>query len=302
MKIFVAGGTGVVGVPATRALVAAGHDVSVVSRSTDKDAAIDGVGARPVRVSLFDAPGLAAATVGHEAIVNLATNIPPMSKAARPSAWDVNNRIRVEGAANLVDAAIANGGVRYIQESITFPYVDGGDAWIDESFARDDSLATAGATAAEASTQRFTDTGGTGVVLRFAQFYGAASSHTKTFVSMAAKGLSPFLGPPDAYTSFVHADDAAEAVLAALDAPAGVYNVAEDDPMRRRDLAAQLASLVGRTKARSLPHGLLTRLNASVEPLTRSQRVSNRAFAEATGWRPRIGPLDGWTSVVEAIR
>ena len=40
-------------------------------------------------------------------------------------------------------------------------------------------------------------------------------------------------------------DDAASAVVAALDAPSGVYNVADDRPLRRSELASALAEALG---------------------------------------------------------
>jgi hypothetical protein len=48
------------------------------------------------------------------------------------AATAVNDRLRREASAHLVDGALAAGAGRYVQESICFPYVDGGEAWIDE--------------------------------------------------------------------------------------------------------------------------------------------------------------------------
>src|SRR4051812_44368787 len=103
MKIFLAGGTGVIGRRALALLVGAGHDVSVLTRSEAKAAAVRSAGATPVAASLFDRASLVAAFAGHDAVVNLTTHIPPLSKAARASAWKENDRIRTEGSANVVD-------------------------------------------------------------------------------------------------------------------------------------------------------------------------------------------------------
>src|SRR5690349_1799280 len=117
MKVFVAGGTGVVGRRAVERLVEAGHDVSVIARSDEKAALVVSLGATPARVSLFDAPALTEAVAGHEVVVNLATHIPPLTRAGLMSSWQENNRIRTEGARNLADAALAAGASRYVQES-----------------------------------------------------------------------------------------------------------------------------------------------------------------------------------------
>ena len=56
-------------------------------------------------------------------ICNLATHVPPTTKAWRASAWAEHDRIRTEASRNLVDGALAAGAARYIQESIAFRYV-----------------------------------------------------------------------------------------------------------------------------------------------------------------------------------
>ena len=43
--------------------------------------------------------------VGSEAIVHIATNVPTLSKMARPKGWAMHNRLRTEATRNLVDAA-----------------------------------------------------------------------------------------------------------------------------------------------------------------------------------------------------
>jgi nucleoside-diphosphate-sugar epimerase len=287
MKIFLAGGTGVLGRRAVAQLVQAGHTVSVLSRSEAKAEALRAQGAVPIAVSLFDRDALTAAVAGHEVVINLATHIPSVSKAARASAWSENDRIRTEGATNLVDAALAAGARRYVQESIAFIYPDSGDRWIDESVPQIDTPFTSAVVAAERSAQRVTDAGGVGVVLRFGQFYAAESAHTEAMMKGARRGLMILPGAPDAYAVEINADDAAAAVVAALDAPAGVYNVVDDEPITRAEVAAVLAAAVGRKRLRTLP-GFAQRIAAKKAPnMVTSQRVSNQAFKTATGWAPR---------------
>src|SRR5919197_900673 len=119
MRIFVAGATGVVGQRAVPLLVEAGHEVTAVARTPEKAAWLRSVGATPVSVDLFDAAAVTEAMAGHDVVINLATSIPPASRAARRSAWAGNDRIRTVASANLAGAAIATGAGRYIQESIS---------------------------------------------------------------------------------------------------------------------------------------------------------------------------------------
>jgi len=87
---------------------------------------------------------------------------------------------------------------------------------------------------AERSAQRFTASGGTGVVLRFGGLYGPDALLVE-MLNMMRKGMSPVPGDPGAFLSSLSQDDAAAAVVAALGVPARTYNIVEDDPMRRGD-------------------------------------------------------------------
>jgi nucleoside-diphosphate-sugar epimerase len=246
-----------------------------------------------VTVDLFDADAVAAAVVGHEAVVNLATSIPPLTKAARGSAWTTNERLRSEASNHLVDAALQAGATRYVQESIAFPYVDAGDRWIDEDHPVDHVGPFTGARDAEAAAARFAAKGGQGVVLRFAQFYAPDSSHTQAFSASIRRRVNPFLGPLDAYVSFIHADDAGAAVVAALDAPSGTYNVADDEPMTRAEAGRVVAEALGVKQPHSVPKLVQAATPSSAKLLMRSQRVSNRRFKEATGWAPAHPSIRG---------
>jgi hypothetical protein len=53
-------------------------------------------------------------------------------------AWLENDRIRTEGSAAIVDAAIEAGVSRVVQESVSVLYRDRGDEWIDEDSPIDD--------------------------------------------------------------------------------------------------------------------------------------------------------------------
>lgn len=186
MKVFVTGATGAIGRPTVPLLTAAGHEVTAVVRSPEKRAQVEAAGAAGVEVDLFDAAAVRQAVAGHDAVVNLVTNIPPMTQAGRPSAWATNDRLRREASAHLVDGAIAAGAARLVQESIVFSYPDSGDRWIDaESMSPEPSPTVRSALVAEAQAQRFTDAGGTGVVLRFGMFYGPGLAHTEALLRLA---------------------------------------------------------------------------------------------------------------------
>lgn len=301
MNLFVAGATGVLGARTVPKLVRAGHAVTAVARSAEKASAVRAAGATPITVDLFDADAITAAVAGHEGVLNLATHIPDVMKAARNSAWAENDRIRTEGARNLVDAALATKATRYLQESVSFFYVDGGTDWVNENTAIDAPAFASAFQAAEGHALGFADSGGAGVVLRFAMFYGAGASHTAFQLKTAKRGVSPFPGPKDGYQTFLHLDDAATAVVAALDIPSGIYNVAEDQPATRRELAEAIAEALGRRPGFAVP-GVTKLGGAKTSYMARSIRVSNRKFRDASDWTSAYpDPKAGWRQVVSQL-
>jgi nucleoside-diphosphate-sugar epimerase len=284
MRVFVAGATGVLGKRAVRLLVEGGHDVTAVARTPEKSALVESLGAAPVTVDLFDPVAVKGVVAAHDVVINLATHIPRVSRAAMPGAWDENDRIRREISRNLVDAAVATGATRYVQESISFAVKDGGDRWIDEDAPLAASAALASMLDCEASAARFTASGGVGIVLRFGLFYGPDSHTTQDMLRLARRGIAGMFGP-DGYVTSINTDDAASAVVAALDAPAGIYNVG-DEPMTRRDFYDAVAVALGTRPARLLPRRFGKLMGAKGAPFVRSQRVSSRRFRDATGWAP----------------
>jgi nucleoside-diphosphate-sugar epimerase len=298
-KVFVAGATGVLGWRAVDRLVRSGHAVTGVARSEEKSARLERLGASPVRVDLFDADAIRDAVAGHDVVCNLATNIPPLSQARKNAAWLDNDRIRREASGHLVDAARAAGATRYVQESITFIYADAGDRWIDEDASLDVPAYTRSVLDAEAQAERFTASGGIGVVLRFGLFYGPDSHHTVDTVRFARRRLAVTLGRRDGYLSAITTDDAAAAVVAALDATAGTYNIVDDKPLTRREHFDALGRALGVRKLRILPAIAAKVGGSKTEMLARSQRVSNERFKKETGWAPRCASArDGWPAVL----
>jgi nucleoside-diphosphate-sugar epimerase len=301
MKLFIAGATGAIGRHAVPALVAAGHEVTGVARGDAKGAWLRDRGAVGVDVSIFDRAQLTDAVAGMDAVLNMATRIPPTAQARKASAWAENDRIRTEGSAALVDAALAAGVGRYVQESITFPYPDRGDAWIDEEVPFDVIPAIASTVDAEAGAARFTAAGGVGVVLRFGAFYGPGSEQTEMMLNLARRHVGTALGPPDAYISTLHLADAGSAVVTALTAPAGTYNVVDDEPVTMREQARIVGEAVGARPWLMVPGRLARIAGGHVGGLARSRRVSN-AKLRSLGWAPRYPSLrEGVPAVVAAI-
>ena len=303
LPVFVTGGTGALGGHAVPALVSAGHQVSALARSRVKADWLRQHGATPVEASLFDPRALAGAFAGHDVVVNLATAIPPMRQFMNAQAWAANQRVRTEGSAAVVAAALAAGAGRMIQESVVMLYADGGDAWLDEDAPVERYPMAEGNHAAEANCRRFTAAGGTGVILRFGWFYGPGAAHSEQMLAQARRHIVMTLGHPGSYQSSIHMADAGTAVAAALDAPAGVYNVADDRPLTKREFAGALTAAAGVTPWIRGPGRAAALFGNRLTSLTRSVRASNSRFKAATGWAPAYpSAREGWKATAVAVR
>ncbi|HKT17674.1 MAG TPA: NAD(P)H-binding protein [Stellaceae bacterium] len=303
MRVLVAGATGVVGRRLLPLLTASGHEVTALVRAPARGAAIAQPGVTPIAADLFERAQLAAPMRGQEAVINLATHIPSSAFAMmRPGAWRENDRIRREASANLVDAALQAGVKRFVQESFAPTYPDRGAQWIDEGVALAPSAYNRSLLDAERQAARFAGRGGVAVVLRFAAFYGLDAVQTRVMVRLARLGFAALPGARDAYLSSIAHDDAASAAAAALTLPGGVYNVADDEPLTRRQFFDALAAAL-RVKPPSLPPRLMTLLLGSVgETMARSARISNRKLRGSSDWAPRYkSARDGFAAIAMVL-
>lgn len=304
MRVFVAGGTGTLGRPTVRLLVAAGHEVRALARTPERSAALRALGAEPVVADFFDLQAMTEAVAGAEAVLHLATRIPPLAEARKLANWRDNDRLRSQGSSILVSAALAAKAKIYVQESITFLYQSLGDTQIFETAPIDAPQPLASARDAERETARFTARGGQGIVLRFGGFYSAEAPSTLAMVGLARRRLFPIVGAGDHYVSSILVADAAAATVAALGVPAGVYNVVDEEPLPMRDWMRALTDAFGFKPARHVPHWLARFvMGPAVEVLTRSQRVNNTMFKAVTSWTPSQPSVrQGWRAVATAMR
>jgi nucleoside-diphosphate-sugar epimerase len=300
MKVFLTGGTGAIGPATVRGLRDKGHEVRAVARTDQKAAQLRALGADPVVVDLFDGDAVKATVDGCEAVLHLATNVPQLRKMSSKDGWSAHNQLRTTANELLIDAALTTGARTFVKESVMFSYPDRGDAWIDESTPADESIDMLRPTLeGERMVDRFSAEGGRGVVLRFGSFYGPTARSVDEALRLARWRLSMLAGKPDGYVSSIHTDDVAGAAVAALDAPAGLYNVVESEPATRREYLDAFSAAFGLRKLRPMPTWLVKlTARSGAEAVIRSQRVSNKKLRDATGWTPRYPSVrEGWPAV-----
>jgi nucleoside-diphosphate-sugar epimerase len=207
-RVFIAGAAGAVGWPLCRLLVADGWSVTGTTRSPDRAARLRDIGVTPVSVDVFDAAALRDGVVAAapSVVIHQLTDLPPALDPARMAEGRARNaRIRIEGTANLVAAAIAAGAGRLIAQSIAFAYAVGPKPLTEAT-----PLA-ATATAVESLERQILGAPMPGVVLRYGRLYGPGTGFD-----------SP--GP-----AALHVDAAADAARRAIGAGQGIYNIAESD-------------------------------------------------------------------------
>ena len=305
MKIFVAGGTGVIGRPSVKELVAAGHEVRSTARGPEKAALVRAMGAEPVDLDLYDEAAVRSAIAGCDAVIRLTTKIASLMKLGRLKTWDETNRLRTAGARILVNAAIAERVSVYLGESITFVYRDGGSAWLDENAPVDDAKSPilCAALEGEREAQRFSQAGGRGIVLRFAGFYGPQAPSTIEMAALLRKRLVFQFGASSNYFSSAYLPDAGRAVAAAVNAPAGIYNVCDDEPVAFAEYLRAAASAFGAPPPRRLP-GFLGKFmfGAVWSYFSRSHKISNARLKSVTNWRPSVrSAIEGWPRVAAEL-
>ena len=107
-KMFVAGASGVIGLPLCKMLLAAGHEVYGTTRSSAKAQMLMAHGIKPIIIDAFDADGLLKELdeIRPDVVFHELTDLPDGLAADQMEAALVRNaRIRDEGTRNLVRAA-----------------------------------------------------------------------------------------------------------------------------------------------------------------------------------------------------
>src|SRR5215204_3639443 len=226
MKVFVAGASGAIGRPLVRQLLAAGHEVTGMTRREERAEEIRAAGATAVVCDALDATSLEIAVRGAspEAVIHGLTALPPrIDYKAKDDPLAATNRLRREGTRNLVAAAKAAGARRLIAESVAFFYAPEGD-WVkdEEEPLFLDAPAPFGNAAvalADLEQQVLGAAGIEGIVLRYGWLYGPGTyyAHDGSLTEDALKRRAPVVGKGTGTFSFVHVEDAASATVAALD-------------------------------------------------------------------------------------
>ena len=286
MNVFLAGGSGAIGVPIVRALVAGGHQVTALTRSAANEPMLRALGATPAVADALDADALRRVVVQARPthVIHQLTALP---KGGPRSARDLvpTNRLRVEGTKNLVDAAVAAGAKRFIAGSFALI----GSATSDvpaEAQAAADAVRSMESQVLDASARgRFE-----GIILRYGLFYGPDNGMTQQMIALARRRMLPTVRGDRGLLPPIHIDDAASATIAALDhgAAGSIYDIVDDHPVSLSDIVRTIAESAGAPRPFAVP-AWLPRLLAPYMARMFAIRLplSNHKARVELGWRPR---------------
>jgi nucleoside-diphosphate-sugar epimerase len=295
----VAGATGVIGRPLVQRLVAAGHDVTGMTRFEEKAKTLRAAGAEAVVCNAFDGDALTRAVVDSrpEVVVHLLTDIP---RAVDPRRYAEqmagNDLLRRQGTRNLVAAARRAEARRLVAESISFAYAATGGPVKDE----DESLYLEAPQPFRATVEAVRELEDQvlwagdveGVVLRYGHLYGPGTVYARDgrVAELVRRRRFPIVGDGDGVHSFLHVDDAAGATLEALTrGKLGVYNVVDDEPAAIREWLPEYAKALGAPRPRRVPPFVARMLSGSlvVDAMTEERGASNGKARAELRWEPR---------------
>jgi 2-alkyl-3-oxoalkanoate reductase len=302
MRVLVAGATGALGRQLVPRLVAAGHAVAGMTRSSARGGAIAALGAEPVVADALDRDAVARAVgeVRPEVIVHELT---ALSGALDVRHFDrgfaLTNRLRTEGTDHLLAAGREAGVRRFVAQSFAgWPFARTGGPVKAETDPLDPEPPAALRAALEA-IRHVEDavTGidwGEGLVLRYGGFYGPGTSLSSdpraAMNEPIRKRQFPVIGSGGGVWSFVHIEDAATATVAAVERGGpGVYQVVDDEPAPVREWLPAVASSLHAKPPRHLPRwlGRLAAGEAGTVMMTEVRGASNAKAKRELQWQPR---------------
>jgi nucleoside-diphosphate-sugar epimerase len=305
MKVFVAGASGVLGRALVPQLVARGHEVVGMTRSSSKRDLVRSLGAHPVVADALDPDAVAEAVASAEpeVIVHQLTALSgklsarDMRHPDRSPMAIMTNRLRAEGTDHLLAAGRAVGARRFIAQSFgAFRWARTGGPVLSEADPVDPDppgplrAALVGILHVERAVP--TIGWGEGLVLRYGGFYGPG-----TAISLAAdapmaapirKRRFPIVGDGAGVWSHVHIDDAVAATVLAVDhGEPGIYNIVDDEPAPVREWLPVLASALGAKPPRRIPRWLarLAAGQAATVMMTEARGSSNAKAKRELDWQ-----------------
>ena len=291
MRVFVAGGSGVIGRRLVPKLVARGHHVTATTTSAAKLGLLEQLGGEAILMDGLDAAsvGEAVAAARPDAIVHQMTGLSG-AHAGRPNLrradrfFAATNRLRSEGVDHLLAAAEATGVSHFVAQGHASMNGIRKGGWVKTE---EDSLEVIEGTKAINHLEDVVVKAG-GAVLRYGGFYGPGAWEDQ--VKLVRRRLFPLVGGGTGYVSWVHVDDAASATVLGVEQQAtGVFNIVDDEPAPVNEWLPYLAECAGAKPPRRIPRWLARLLAGEMVAgmMTEGRGFSNAKAKRELGWELR---------------
>jgi len=291
MRVFVAGGTGVIGRSLVPQLVAKGHQVTATTTNPEKLGLLQQLGAEAVVMDGLDAAavGEAVAAAEPDTIVNQMTGLSPthggkLNPRKADRYFAATNRLRSEGIDHLLAAAEATGVSHVVTQSHASFNGKREGGWVKTE---EDPLEVVEGTKAITHLEDVVVEAG-GAALRYGGFYGDGADDEQ--LKFVRKRMVPIVGRGMGHSSFVHIDDAASATVLAVEQRArGVFNIVDDEPAPMSEWLPFYAKCAGAKPPRRIPVWLARLLvgEMMVGMMTEGRGFSNAKAKRELGWELR---------------
>jgi nucleoside-diphosphate-sugar epimerase len=293
VRVFVAGGTGVVGQRLVSQLVARGHQVTATTTNAAKLGLLARLGADGVVMDGLDAVsvGEAVAAARPDTIVHQMTSIARKPDMRHMDRWfAATNRLRTEGTDHLLAAAEAAGVTNFVAQGYASWNGIREGGWVKTEEDRLDPMAGTSAAPVMVAVRHVEEVvvKAGGAVLRYGWFYGPGA--VEELVELVRKRQFPLVGGGAGYCSWVHLDDAASATVLAVEQKArGVFNIVDDEPAPASQWMPYLAACAGAKRPMRVPVWLARLLagQVAVTVMTEGRGFSNAKAKRELGWQLR---------------
>jgi 2-alkyl-3-oxoalkanoate reductase len=297
MKVLVAGATGALGRVLVPQLIAAGHEVTGMTRSETGRAALHKMDADSVVADGLDGAAVkdAVAAAAPEVIVHQLTALKGDIEFKRfDDSFALTNRLRTEGTDHLMAAARAAGVRRMVAQSFAgwnLARTGGPTKTEDDPLDPDPVPVTRKTMAAikhvEAAVT--SDPAIEGLALRYGGFYGPGSmiGNGGAMVEQIRNRKMPIVGDGAGVWTFVHYVDAAAATVRAVEqGPPGIYQIGDDDPAPAAVWIPELARILGAKPPRRVPAwvGRLAAGELGVSVFTKMRGADNTKAKRELDW------------------
>jgi nucleoside-diphosphate-sugar epimerase len=293
VRVFVAGGAGVVGQRLVSQLVARGHQVTATTTSAARLGLLERLGADGVVMDGLDAVsvGEAVAAARPDTIVHQMTSIARKPDMRHMDRWfAATNRLRTEGTDHLLAAAEAAGVTNFVAQGYASWNGIREGGWVKTEEDRLDPMAGTSAAPVMGALRHVEEVvvKAGGAVLRYGWFYGPGA--VDELVELVRKRQFPLVGGGAGYCSWVHLDDAASATVLAVEQKArGVFNIVDDEPAPASEWLPYLAACAGAKPPMRVPKWLARLLagQVAVTVMTEGRGFSNAKARRELGWELR---------------